>query len=131
MSNDRAVLLHQFMAARRAMPYAWGTNDCAIFAADAVLAITGEDPLGELRGAWTDEATAASVLQAQGGLIAAMDARFPRRDPAFAKRGDLVLVKDGNGQPSLAVVTGKDAFAPGVSGLVPYPAAKARLAWEA
>lgn len=125
-----AEKLAQFTTSRRLMPYAWGTNDCVTFAADAVQAVTGTDPIPELRGAWDDESGAMAVLEAQGGLVAAMDARFPRREVNFAQRGDLVLIKDANGQPSLGVCVGRDAVAPGVDEMLLTPIGKARIAWE-
>lgn len=125
-----AERLAEFTTGRRRQPYAWGTNDCVTFAADAVEAVTGTDPLAELRGAWTSESEAMTVLEAQGGLIAAMDARFLRKAKEFAQRGDLVLVKDANGQPSLAVCVGKDAVAPGEDEMLLVPMGLARMAWE-
>lgn len=125
-----AERLAEFTAGRRRQPYAWGTNDCVTFAADAVQAVTGTDPMSDLRGSWDSESAALAVLEAQGGLIAAMDARFPRKAKEFAQRGDLVLVKDANGQPSLAVCVGKDAASPGEDEMLLTPMGKVRMAWE-
>lgn len=125
-----AEALGLFIGERRLVPYAWGTNDCVTFAADAVVAINGTDPLGDLRGTWSTEAEAMAVLEAQGGLIAAMDARFPRRAKEFAKRGDLALIKDANGQPSLGVCVGQSAAAPGPEEMMLTPMTKARIVWE-
>lgn len=44
----RAVGLHR-RDARRSVPFAWGSNDCRLFAADAVQAMTGVDHAAELR----------------------------------------------------------------------------------
>lgn len=124
------VLLPQFTQQRRRMPYAWGTNDCVTFAADAVLAITGVDPIADIRGTWNDEASAMAVLAGLGGLIAAVDAKFPRVDKNFAQIGDLCLVKDANGQPSLAVCVGSYCAAPGTEEMLLTSMSKARLAWR-
>lgn len=125
-----AESLALFTAARRLTPYNWGTNDCVTFAADSVAAVSGNDPLGSLRGTWTNEAEAMAVLEAQGGLIAAMDARFPRKAREFAQRGDVVLLKDANGQPSLGVCVGRDAVSPGEQEMLLTPITEARIVWE-
>lgn len=55
--EDWPERLAAFIEQRRKMPFAWGSNDCALFAADAVCAITGVD-LGEpFRGRYDDEAS--------------------------------------------------------------------------
>ena len=35
--------LEQFLLARRSVPFKWGANDCALFVADAIEAMTGVD----------------------------------------------------------------------------------------
>lgn len=123
-------LLALYVESRRHLPYAWGTNDCVTFAADAILEITGEDPLGDLRGTWTNEEEAMAVLAVAGGLRAAADARFRRVDKNFAQRGDLCLVKDGAGNPSLAIaVGGGHCAAPGSEELLLVSMNEVRLAW--
>lgn len=125
-----AERLAEFTTGRRLQPYAWGTNDCVTFAADAVWAITGTDPIADLRGQWASKESAMTVLAGEGGLIAAMDARLPRKATAFAQRGDLVLVKDAEGEHSLAVCVGQYAAAPGEDEMLLVPMDQARMAWE-
>ena len=125
-----AEALGELYGVRRTVPYAWGTQDCVMWAADAALAVSGDDPLGDLRGAWSSEAEAMTVLEAQGGLIAAMDARYPRKDKNFAQRGDIALIKDAQGQPSLGVCVGQFAAAPGPEEMLLTPMTKARIVWE-
>jgi cell wall-associated NlpC family hydrolase len=125
-----AEQLAAFTTARRSIPYAWGTHDCVTTAADWVLEIRGTDPIEAIRGTWDSEAGAAAVLEAQGGLIAALDARFPRIARSMAQRGDLVLVKDATGQPSLAICVGSHAWAPGQDEALLTPMRLAMLAWD-
>lgn len=108
-----------FMAERLAMPFAWGTNDCAIFAADCVLAITGVDvALPELRG-HTTELQAARVLKAHGGVVGiATSALGEPVSSVFANVGDVVLCS-ADGRDMLAMCNGSTAMAPGPRGLVP------------
>ncbi|ERI13515.1 hypothetical protein O206_08585 [Ochrobactrum sp. EGD-AQ16] len=44
----------------------WGVSDCLMTAADAIKAVTGEDPLAEFRGKYKTEAGAARKMRANG-----------------------------------------------------------------
>ena len=46
--------LAEFIEARRLEPFAWGKNDCALFAADAVNLLIGVDYAESLRGYTTE-----------------------------------------------------------------------------
>ncbi len=124
------VRLALFTKDRRKTPYAWGENDCVTFAADAVWAITGVDPIEDIRGSWDSEEGARAVLEGLGGLIEAVDARFERVDPKFAQRGDVCLIRDAKGEPSLGVCVGAFAAAPGELEMLLTPMSKAKIAWR-
>jgi hypothetical protein len=84
--------LHAFVDVRRDVPFAYGTNDCCTFAADAVQLIYGVDPMADLRGTY---ATAREAKEAIGDLVEAIDERmtaagFTRCPPEFAGVGDVV-----------------------------------------
>jgi hypothetical protein len=83
----------------RRRPFAWGARDCATFAAAAVLAVTGEDPLADLADRYHDEASALRLLRELGGLEAATTARLgpPLDNVRLARRGDVVLFDAGLG----------------------------------
>lgn len=99
---------HEFLRGRRAAPFAWGTNDCALFAADAIQAFTGVDIAAEFRGvdgkpAYTDEASAMALIAKVTGGSTIEDAAawcaekhglVEWSNPLFAQRGDLVLVEN-------------------------------------
>ena len=137
--------LSEFLNTRRQVPHRWGTNDCVTFTADGVLAVTGYDFLAVWRSTtqwtneegaswhtatWTNEEEANAALANSGGLIAGMDSHYVRVEPAMAQRGDACLVKDGNGLPSLALVVGSHAAAPGPDGTLLTPMNEARIAWR-
>lgn len=128
--SNAHVRLALFTEGRRLTPYAWGTNDCVTFAADAVWAITGVDPIADIRGTWASEEEALSVLESKGGLVAACDALFERIDKNYAQHGDLCMVRDANRQPSLAVCIGAYAAAPGMEEMLMTSMAEVRLAWR-
>lgn len=124
--------LTAFIQLRRSMPYAWGTNDCVVFAADAVHAVAGFDPIEGIRGLWNDEATANQILAEQGGLIAATDRLFLRQSStSFYQRGDIcLLLMEPNLTPTLGVCAGPYAAAPGPEGMVLVPMSEVRIIWD-
>ncbi len=119
---------------RRRAPFRWGAQDCCLLAADAVVAMTGEDPATAWRGRYTSEVEAEALLGPAGGLeamVAAALAEFGAAEcsPAFAQRGDVALVLAGN-QPTMGVVLGDVVAAPGPEGLTFLPPAAIQRAWS-
>lgn len=110
------------------MPFAWGQNDCAVFAAAFVHAITGEDFAPKRRH--KTELQAARELKKRGGLIgiatAALGASLP---PLFAGVGDVVLSKAGE-RDMLAICNGSTCMAPGPNGIVYLSMATASMCWR-
>jgi hypothetical protein len=98
--------LAAFIETRRAEPFAWGSNDCGLFAADAVRAIYGIDLAHDLRGAYHSEEGA---KQAVGGALEPYAERicaafgFEEIRPLFAQRGDVVLWRTEQG-PTLGII---------------------------
>lgn len=80
--------------ARQGQGFAYGVNDCCLFAADCAQAITGTDYAAEFRG--YDVRGAARILRRHGGLAGLMDYLLGERLPANAAReGDVLLVRIG------------------------------------
>ncbi len=104
--------LHTLVDARAAWPFAWGAHDCCAFAAAAVEAMTGTDPIADLRG-YHDAASAQTLLDSLGGLEAAVTARLgePIATPQ-ARRGDVVML-DVSGISALGICLGDFAAVPG------------------
>lgn len=98
-----------------ALPHAWGTNDCAMFAAGAVLAMTGVDPAAEWRGSYATEDDAAALMDRLGGLDAVCLLKFGEPVPPLcARRGDLLLGFEREvGEHYLAVCVGAVGVSPG------------------
>lgn len=111
--------LADLVEARRATPFAWGSNDCATFAAEAARAITGEDYAAGQLGGYKTALGAARKLRGLGFAsiedLAAAD--LPEISPAFAQRGDLAIFDSAGQGPGLAVVLGQVIAAPGPGGL--------------
>jgi len=113
------------------MPFIWGLHDCGSAAADAVLAMTGQDLLRELRGPHRTALQAARHLRRIGGVPAALArAGLPVIAPAQAQRGDLLWLRQGRKQHVLAICTGDVAVAPGSLGLARAPISQAVSAWR-
>lgn len=110
--------------------FVWGRHDCCTFAADAVVACTGRDVMGELRGTYGSVLTAMRVLESEGGLAAAVTARLGAPiAPLTAQRGDVVM-HEVEGYPALGVVTGTHAMAPMARGVQRIPARSWVNAWR-
>lgn len=119
-----------YFSALRDTPYAWGENDCALFAAGFVAAITGQDFAAAWRGTYNDEAGARLVMARLGcdHVEDLPNAYLPALHPALAQRGDIVAI-DGPLGVFLGVQWYPAAFAPGQRGLEHFQVGPLR-AWS-
>lgn len=125
-----------FMAERRAMPFAWGANDCCLFTCDAILAITGCDLAEGIRGTYDSALTAARVVADLGGIERIAETRTA--DFGFAelsrvlgaRRGDVVLFDTADRGPALGICVGHMAAFVGPDGLGFVPLSDCRRAWR-
>lgn len=144
--------LAAFLDARRRTPFAWGHNDCGLFACDARERITGHDAGAFFRGRYRTAGGAERRLRAflkdQGRALqdrptieqvveAVADAHgLAEIPPLRAQRGDWVLVAmettEGLRDVVLMVVddTGMQAMAPAPEGLATAPMGAWRRAWR-
>lgn len=116
---------------RLTKPFKWGEQDCALFAADCVQAVTGDDLAATLRGTYSTALAAARILESWGGLEALATAKLgePHDTQWNAVPGDIGLVQSANG-PCLALCAGTHWLAPGERGLQPLARADALKAWK-
>lgn len=115
---------------RRETPYAWGTNDCAIFAADMVQAVTGHDLAGPFRGRYRTQAGSRRILKALGwaDVEAMADTLLPRRFER-PRRGDVVLY-DGKDGPFLGIVWQGGVVGPGPQRPILWPPSGILACWS-
>jgi hypothetical protein len=127
-------LLNDFVESRRHTPFAWGKNDCCTFAADAVVAIYGADPMQHLRDLYDDATGALAIIGGADDLPeyacrVLVAAGFREIEPIFAGRGDVVCVKLE--RPTCGVHLGSVIAAPSVAGLAFLPLNEVLKAWRA
>lgn len=114
-------------------PFKWGTHDCALFASDCVLAMTGVDPAEAYRGTYDTVVGAAKALREHGAgtLLKSFTATFGEPiSPHFAQRGDLVMLDP----KTIGVCVGRHSWFVGreanQEGLVPLFTASCRYAFR-
>lgn len=113
----------------RSQQFAWGTHDCITFAADCVLAQTGVDLIGSLRGTYCSVRGARSVLR-RLGFVTVLDAvaanlGCPLPNASYARRGDILT--DGK---ALGVCVGSAGAFLAPSGLTFLPLSACAQAWR-
>lgn len=115
---DWECRLSELVTQRLYEPFVWGVNDCALFAADCIEAMTGRDPAQSVRGLWGSQGEAVRVIARQGGLGGFVSLLgFAEIPPLFAQRGDLVLHRR-DGTDALAICLGPHLAGPSDSGLL-------------
>ncbi len=123
-------ILYEFLDSRRMMPFEWGRNDCAMFAADWVMIATGHDPAAEWRGTYSD---ASIMRQMKGNRLAKLVSdKFDECAVMEAHRGDIGLVAPSGSiqMPALCVIDTLAVFGPGSDGLVSLPRSALMRAWR-
>lgn len=131
--------LHDFLLKRAQQPFVWGTNDCSLFAADAIQSFTGVDLAVDFRGKYTDEASAMALCKSVTGTAtieaaavhcAQQHGLVEYQHPLMAKRGDLVLVEDAGRLISAIVhLSGRHAVTVGEDGLKRLLITAVKRAW--
>lgn len=125
--RDWPERLHAFIESRRGKPFVWGENDCALFAADAVIAMTGVDMAADLRGYKTERGALNRIKKAGG--MPGFAAGLTQKKPAFAGRGDIVLVALES-RDTFGVVAGNGSYCgPGANGLEFRPMTEVLIAF--
>jgi hypothetical protein len=85
----------------------WGKSDCLLASMDIVHAVTGVDPVADIRGQYDSELGAAKLLVErgyEGSVEIAIERNFPEIGILTAQRGDLGII-DVNKQATLGWIT--------------------------
>lgn len=108
-----------FLESRRHSPFVWGSNDCALFAADGVLSITGVDFAADWRGYTTEREALDRIRKAGGmrGFVSYLIERVPLR----GARGEVALA-ELDGRETFGLIAGNGHWCgPGANGLIFRP----------
>lgn len=110
--------LAAYIASVRGAPFAYGSFDCALFAAGAVEAMTGVDLSEGLRGKYTTAPDGAIALARQGFMspVDLAATHFARVTAAQLQVGDIAVVDTPDG-PALGVVQGGYIYVAAPTGL--------------
>jgi len=108
--------------------FVWGVNDCCLFVARVVDAMTDSDIETELNASYTDEQTALAYIALFGSLEAAVSSHLGQPEPGRPLRGDVVLIDGGDG-PALGILVGGHIAGMGPNGFVYLPRGEALQRW--
>jgi hypothetical protein len=132
--------LDSFLRDHRHTPFAWGLNDCCLFAANAIQAFTGTDIAADFRGKYTDEASAFALIKSVTGSSTVADAvawcaekhgllEWPT--PRYAQRGDLLVMENGGAQiAGVLHLSGRHGISMAQDGPVRLPLSAIVRAWH-
>lgn len=134
-----ASALTKFNIAALQKPFAWGVNDCCLYVADVIKAMTGEDLAEDFRGKYGNEIEAMRFLAGLGyrDVEELASSRLPeivdrehKPAPSLARRGDVVSMADGAGNFFITICDGRTAVGPTKQGINHNPMSAARRAWR-
>jgi hypothetical protein len=110
--------LHAEVERHRREPFAWG-SDCAIFVADCLLAMTGEDAAAGFRGRYKTAAGALKALKKAGhnDLLSLVSAHLEEIPILMAGEGDIAAFENAGTGWTLGVFGGARIIAKDVGGL--------------
>jgi hypothetical protein len=130
---DWTLLLEVYVDRHRHTPFEWGVHDCVQFATGWVEMVREDlTPRDDLSGLMSYSSAAEAVrIMGRGSLTDLVESwgELARIQPAFAQRGDLVLVQLSD-RECLALCVGDHAAGPGPTGLELAPMPLATAAWR-
>jgi hypothetical protein len=115
---DWLTRLSAYIDAVRRLPFEAGRHDCALFAAGAVAAMTGNDPAEAYRGRYATTQDGLALLRASGSgdHVERAVELFPMQHPSRGQTGDIAIFDVETGL-ALGVVVGPRVFLVGPGGL--------------
>jgi len=121
-------LLDSYLAKCSSIPFAYGKQDCVLFAIGSAKAITGvNQDIGV--EPWSNTKEAAQRLAEVDNDITVVMQWAEEIDPAYAGTGDIAMLEI-DGRNSLGVFLGTRIAGPGETGLVFISRARATKAWR-
>ena len=120
------ALLAKYFAEKKDKPFIWGENDCCRFADGAVIAITGQSMMTSFN--YANEKQALRLLKTRLEELTSKELGQSIK-PAFAQRGDVVLIQRGE-MPALAVCDGSVWHGAGLTKMETGQMLEAICAWK-
>lgn len=129
--EDWPKRLSQYLADKMKAPFEWGVNDCIMFGAKGIEALTGVNHYQEYVG-YTDEQGAKELLKQNGGIEGIVSKHLGpgHRNILKAKRGDMVLLKIDGFTCGLIDDSGQFIAAVTEEGLTRIPLKRAWRIWS-
>lgn len=120
--SDWYSRLFELIIEKENEPFKFGKNDCTLFGADVVLALTGVDLAASYRGKYRSLRGGMKLLKSDGytSNVDYIEKNFPEISLAFANAGDLCLINTEEGE-AIAVLIGTVAAGIGPNGLIRFP----------
>jgi hypothetical protein len=127
-SIDWPSLLINHLEASADSLFVWGKNDCALWCADWILTITGNDLAHDLRGKYSTQLQADTLLKNMGfDTVADYADKLLKTQPiTLAQRGDIVLHPQG----ALGICDGHFSHFLMSIGLTTIPTLRCQKSWK-
>lgn len=96
-SHDWPTQVAQFLLSKRNQPFQWGENDCCLFAADAIIAMGGEDVAEDVRGRYKTAIGARRIMRNLGAndVVELLTQRLGEPDGKLLRGAIVVVESDG------------------------------------
>lgn len=130
--EDWPARLNAAIDAARCRPFEWGVSDCALFAADVIEAMTGEDFGRPYRGTYNTSLGSLRAIRERGhdSIRDLMTSIFGQSwPPGLLQRGDIALWNNGHGD-TLGIVVGIHIAAQGEAGVEFMPMHTCLTGWR-
>jgi hypothetical protein len=140
--TDWPERLDAYLVERFASRFQWGSVDCCLFAADALLAMTDTDIAAWFRGRYGNAASAYRALrQFAGHGVEATFAKLAHEhgwhdvEIVLAQRGDValfrsIMIEDAPFDCGVGIVIGDKMVALGEDGMIAMPVRSAFRTWH-
>jgi len=128
---DWRTRLQEYLLKVARTPFKEGVNDCALFLAGGVAAMTGVDYAAPYRDRYTTTRGGLRILRRDGfeDHVALAAHHLSEKPVAFANVGDGAVVVRGN-EPALGIVQGASVFVLMPDGIGHVALTDASTAWE-
>lgn len=95
--NDWPTELANFLLKTRKTPFKWGENDCCLFAANAILAMGGDDVAKDVRGRYATAVGARRIMKNLGAanVVELLTQRLGEPDGKLMRGAIVAVESDG------------------------------------